>query len=150
MFGGDHRKTTKFVWEPKKQMDYNSIRIIVEILEYSLKSGRRYGVAPNHYKLACVCAVLYLHLFISSSSFALTIVASLLNQLVTNTTFSKEHIFAKNFLNTQFTPPPPSCASSLSTMCIDIFHFMRIKVQLINFCIKRSVIYRPIWSHYYT
>ena len=36
-------------------------------------------------------------IFISSSSFALTIVASLLNQLVTNTTFSKEHIVNKIF-----------------------------------------------------
>ena len=42
MFGGDHRKITRFVYEPEKQMDYNSIKIIVEISEYDLKSGSRY------------------------------------------------------------------------------------------------------------
>ena len=42
MFGGEHEKTTVLVCEPTKQMDCNSMWIIVKISKYGLKSGCRY------------------------------------------------------------------------------------------------------------
>ena len=42
VFGGEQEKTTRLVCELKKQIDYNSIRIIVKISKYGLESGYRY------------------------------------------------------------------------------------------------------------